>query len=972
VGAARPARPRPIRYAVALALVAKALLVGVFSQLAGASAPELVVAGQVGGAASAVAVAGSRAYVGTGAWLTVWDVADPSRPRALGRLSFADHIQDLAVQGSFVYAAVGPSGHPAPPSGALHVVDVSDPAAPRARGVFSTSELTYGLAVTGDHVFLANSLAGLRVLRVSDPDHPVEVARLTFPSPGYTPAFEELFAVAVDGRHAYVTTYASSGGSLRVVDVADPTGPVVLGRAPANGLDSSVAVAGGVAYVAAGALQVFDVSDPRAPMLLRRWEEPSRALSVAANGNRVYYGTSSWTSPPMEVVALDTSDPSRPVEVARHSLPGMVSDLAIVDGRAYVAEGWSWRILDVSAGGLTELYAQAMTFRPNLLRRADDTAFLSDGRLLDVSDPGDPRWLGYFVPERLRAEAQPNSAQPRVHALVDRHAYVRDGLGILIADVSDPLAPVELGHFPACSHLRALAVGDGYAYLACAWEGLWVADVRDPASARLVARMERMHDDVYVSIVDVAVAGRFAYLADENLAGSGYQGGLRIVDVADPANPVSLSLHGAPGPSTAFGVAVDGDFAYLGAGRAGVRVVDVADPTRPRGAGAWLPPEGGWATGVSVDAGHLWVGAIVRGVYALDLSTPTTPREAAAHDTPGRAYGARHAGGLVFVNDDEQGLLLLRSGLASPVQTSTPTATARDVPAATASPTPTPTATATETPSPTPTPDGAHPSATVAADPGETATPPDAATAVPAGPAGGASPPVAPGAGFQPAPPPPATRSPTLTAVAATPSATSSPTATPQPVADPAGVAPAPIEAFPPGIPAPDGARGGTAWLVPAAVPGTAGEVRLAVGPTAPFTAEVVVPVGEAALGVVLQPRTAEEVTVALPEGAAVAKSLEITVFDPTAGSVRHVHPEPLTVTLGLSPAEQELCHRSPSRLAVFHTDGAARLTRLVAAADCDRGLVTARVRETSGIGLALLERWDALPFRLRLAALDS
>src|SRR5437879_12475073 len=52
--------------------------------MSGSTNSVLPLVAQLGGPVSALAIAGSRLYVGAGPRLIVWDIADPAQPRRLG------------------------------------------------------------------------------------------------------------------------------------------------------------------------------------------------------------------------------------------------------------------------------------------------------------------------------------------------------------------------------------------------------------------------------------------------------------------------------------------------------------------------------------------------------------------------------------------------------------------------------------------------------------------------------------------------------------------------------------------------------------------------------------------------------------------------------------------------------------------------------------------------------------------------
>ena len=73
------------------------------------------------------------------------------------------------------------------------------------------------------------------------------------------------YAVYVEGNYAYI----GEGVNLTILDVSNPTSPVVRSRTRLPDFVSGVSVSGGLAYVADAynGLQIIDVSNPAAPTL---------------------------------------------------------------------------------------------------------------------------------------------------------------------------------------------------------------------------------------------------------------------------------------------------------------------------------------------------------------------------------------------------------------------------------------------------------------------------------------------------------------------------------------------------------------------------------------------------------------------------------------------------------------------------------------------------------------------------------
>ncbi len=70
----------------------------------------------------------------------------------------------------------------------------------------------------------------------------------------------------------------------------------------------------------------------------------------------------------------------------------------------------------------------------------------------------------------------------------------------------------------------------------------------------------------------IQVTGNYAYVADGD-------GGLQVIDVSNPANPVRVGGYDTSG--SALGVHVVGNYAYVADYGAGLQVIDVSNPANP-------------------------------------------------------------------------------------------------------------------------------------------------------------------------------------------------------------------------------------------------------------------------------------------------------------------------------------------------------------------------------------------------------
>lgn len=238
----------------------------------------------------------SQSY-GEATGLSVALLPDEGLPDKGGFLAFSNPVS-LAAEGTAA-AVLWRQNYYAPMQ--MTWVDASDPMQPRPLPALDAPD-TQGWAVSGRHVFLAvgteryrygqstQARTGLRVVGQAagfleavglKPAKPVEVGFLELGNAR---------AVAVEGRYAFVAAGRSGSrkngdfrpGGLRVVDIADPQRPRLVGSL--DGLDvQTVTVSGGRAFVGVGSdvsslygyqaatprtVRIVDVSDPARPVLL--------------------------------------------------------------------------------------------------------------------------------------------------------------------------------------------------------------------------------------------------------------------------------------------------------------------------------------------------------------------------------------------------------------------------------------------------------------------------------------------------------------------------------------------------------------------------------------------------------------------------------------------------------------------------------------------------------------------------------
>jgi hypothetical protein len=178
----------------------------------------------------------------------------------VGGYTARDAVQDFLVFGRYAYAAVFAKG--------VEGVDLEDRAAPRRLGRGPTAGRALGLGRRGNQVIVADGLAGLARVNVSEREAPTAIETLLTTE-------GRAVAVSVAGDLAVL---AELGGGLGVVDLAPRDGPERLATLL---FDADVT---GVTFldrrtvaVAAGGLFVVDLLTPAAPTV---WFAPDLGAPV--------------------------------------------------------------------------------------------------------------------------------------------------------------------------------------------------------------------------------------------------------------------------------------------------------------------------------------------------------------------------------------------------------------------------------------------------------------------------------------------------------------------------------------------------------------------------------------------------------------------------------------------------------------------------------------------------------------------
>jgi hypothetical protein len=149
-----------------------------------------------------------------------------------------------------------------------------------------------------------------------------------------------------------------------------------------------------------------------------------------------------------------------------------------------------------------------------------------------------------------------------------------------------------------------------------------------------------------------------AYDPARNLAYAGSGGGVYILDVSTPSNPVKIS-EGIHSRGIVRGLFYDAETQrlYLAAEQGGLEIWNMVNPSRPRKLGFYYTP--GKSFGVYVAGDYAYITDLNVGLRIIDVSHPTEPREIGFCDTPGNAFDVYVVGDSAYIADGSEGLRVI-------------------------------------------------------------------------------------------------------------------------------------------------------------------------------------------------------------------------------------------------------------------------------------------------------------------------
>lgn len=500
-----------------------------------------------------VNISDSYVYVAETDGMEIFEMSTPTNLVPRGKFDTTGAVANVFISDNFAYIPSEQEG--------FFIVNITDPDNPTEEGRDDTyTALPYprDVFVSGDYVFVADYYEGLVTFNIADKTNPQDVGREG--TSGYP------HEIKIDGSYAFL---ADEGEGLAIIDVSTPESPTyhMNHDTPGNGDTISVFVENGHAFLADDlyGLKIVDISgDPPSPSDEGNWEKTGNiAWSVHVEGNYAYIADGE-----AGLVIMDMSNPNDPDYIGNYDTDGNSRAVEVVGDYAYVADDSGGLVVldvnDPNDPSFDRSYPPLTSYTYDV-DVVDSYAYLADYedglRIIDLNT--DQEW--WFNTDGSSYSVQVEGDM----------AYLGDGGGLRIINVSTPSGPTEEGYYEIIqsgSASMGVHVAGSYAYVATFIFGLHIFDITDPSNPTLVGSYE----DEGVSLTGIQAVGTTVYhttMVD----------GIIALDTSTPSNIQKTGYYNASG--FCLDVEVAGSYAYLSAAIGGVYLLDITqtkDTIRPQ------------------------------------------------------------------------------------------------------------------------------------------------------------------------------------------------------------------------------------------------------------------------------------------------------------------------------------------------------------------------------------------------------
>lgn len=563
-------------------------------------------------------------------------------------------VDKIAVAENYAYVTASQAG--------IKIVDISRPIDPREVAAVRAGEV-WDVAVS-DNLLLFSTSNQLSFYDVADPLNPDSITTMNLSG---------IRGIAVNEDRVFL---ARGEDGILILNISNPAEPAVWSELDTPGFAlQAVPEAGGRVVLIAdreGGLRIVDFSDPDAPVESGSLEPEGETRNVAIRGNWAYLGES-------EVVSrVDHRNHEGPERVSTRSLDGRRITAITADGDYVYCAAESRGIYILSGDDDMEIVGQCIWDAPNDFQLQDDLLLCATGgsfMIIDVSDPAEPFPVG-ITGRSLRYISSES---------VGDYAYVNtSGAGMLIYNLSEPAAPALVWRQPIREAYwgKEIEIRDDTLFLISGYDNYWwlmIADISQPDNPEWFSSTR-----VQFLANRIAVGSRYAFVSS-----SDYQG-ITVISISSLESPQDIGDINVENSGDIYDTALHGNHLFIATERRGVLVLDVSDPVDARVVsqvnenGSYLVtvfddlafiPNGNTlniydvtdptnaellsslnlrgARVTQVEDGIAYVAHHSSGLYMLNISDPENPQIIGYYNTPENALDVSASQGIAFVADDQ-------------------------------------------------------------------------------------------------------------------------------------------------------------------------------------------------------------------------------------------------------------------------------------------------------------------------------
>lgn len=588
-----------------------------------------------------VFVQGNIGYA-CGDGLHIFDVSDPAQEVHLGSWPSRGGVRSVCVVGGIAYVVI--------PDYGLWIVDVADVRNPVTLGSLGSLGIPLQVVVRDQIAYLAaqdsyvngvlQSDGGLHVIDVRNPSLPVRLAT-SRPGGGAT-------EVLLLGTNAYL----GSNQRVFILDVADPSSPVLRGQIDSQ--KNHLAVQGSHLLVASesAALKVYSIADPYHPILtdsvmpaaqriavesdlvIVSYENGLSTYSLSGNGkleplgglsgfrvtdltvanHRAYCANSGFG-----LTVVDLTNPAAPIKLGLLGVPVNTTDVRVVGSVVYAIEstkgsGYSCELQILNAADPTQLMLLGNCKLPGWGYRLvidGHRAYVQTGdrsiEIVDIADPKHPFAEGTYT--------SANNLWSWTATATRLYTSANDGQ-LRVTDVTAATQPRLLGSFSHTAYGMELAGGRLYT----SGGRLSVLDVSNPARIRINGSY---YYGRWSSPEPIAVSGGRAFIGSN---GDGYYANtsvFQVFDVTDISQPTYLGNCASPVGTLMTRIEISKNLAFVSRNRGGIEAIYLGDPRAPLSLFRYVPGSADEdVEALATDGSWLYVANEHQGVRIYKMAEP--------------------------------------------------------------------------------------------------------------------------------------------------------------------------------------------------------------------------------------------------------------------------------------------------------------------------------------------------------------